>query len=263
MGRLDGKVCIVTGASGGIGAKTAEFYGREGAKVVLAARRENYLNAVAKKVRDAGGEALVVVTDIRDKAQAEALVEKTVETFGRLDVLCNVAGYIEAGLRPVDVFTDEEMETIVDTNLKGTLYVTRAATRVFTRQGVGNVIMVSSVSALTGNGAGVYTATKGALVALTKHIAMRYANKKPTVRANCVCPGTVWTDMCRRELAAQEGGQYCPEAQEFNETVGKHGCADVGISKAVDIANVLVFLASDESACLNGQVLALDYGCTL
>ena len=77
MGRLDGKVCIVTGASGGIGAKTAEFYGREGAKVVLAARRENYLNAVAKKVRDAGGEALVVVTDIRDKAQAEALVEKT------------------------------------------------------------------------------------------------------------------------------------------------------------------------------------------
>ena len=85
MGRLDGKVCIVTGASGGIGAKTAEFYGREGAKVVLAARRENYLNAVAKKVRDAGGEALVVVTDIRDKAQAEALVEKTVE-IGRAHV---------------------------------------------------------------------------------------------------------------------------------------------------------------------------------
>ena len=81
MGRLDGKVCIVTGASGGIGAKTAEFYGREGAKVVLAARRENYLNAVAKKVRDAGGEALVVVTDIRDKAQAEALVEKTVSNI--------------------------------------------------------------------------------------------------------------------------------------------------------------------------------------
>lgn len=262
MGRLDGKICIITGSSSGIGAATAKLFAKEGAKVVMAARRENLLNSVADLIKKAGGEAHVVPTDISDKAQVENLFAKTMELYGKLDVLVNVAGEIAPGLHPIDAFNDEEMESIVNTNFKGTLWMTRAATQIFDNQGYGNVITVSSVSAVTGCGAAVYSSTKGALISMTKHIAMRYAFKKPTIRANAVCPGSVWTDMTRNEMAAREAGLE-PHAAEFDATVTKHSCLDVGICKTVDIANVLLFLASDESACVNGQILTLDYGCNL
>lgn len=262
MGRLDGKICVITGASSGIGAATAKMFAKEGAKVVMAARRQELMEAVASLIVKAGGETLVVPTDITDQAQVDNLFAKAMEKYGKIDVLVNVAGTISTGLRPIDSCTDEELDCIVNTNLRGTIRVTRAATQIFTKQGEGNVITVSSVSAVTGCGAAVYTATKGGLISMTKHIALRYAYKKPTVRANCVCPGSVWTDMTRAELAAQEAG-YEPMSEEYNNSIAHHSCAGVGISKTVDIANVLLFLASDESACVNGQVLTLDYGCNL
>ena len=262
MGRLEGKVCVITGASSGIGAKAAEMFAKEGAKVILAARRESRLDAMVKLITEAGGEAHSVPTDITVKEQVEALIAKTLELYDHIDVLVNDAGAIEPGLHPVDAFTDEELDRIVETNLKGTLYVTRAVSQVFRKQGYGNLITMSSVSAVTGCGAAVYTATKGALIALTKHVALRFADRKPTVRANCVCPGSVWTDMTRGELAAQKAG-YIPEALEFNDSINKHACGDVGISRTVDIANVLLFLASDESICVNGQVITVDCGCNL
>ena len=163
MGRLDGKICIVTGASSGIGAATAKMFAKEGAKVVMAARRKELMDTVAGLITKAGGEALVVPTDITEQAQVDNLFAKTMETYGKLDVLVNVAGGISTGLRPIDSCTDEELERIVNTNLRGTLRVTRAATQIFTKQGEGNVVTVSSVSAVTGCGAAVYTATKGAL----------------------------------------------------------------------------------------------------
>ena len=262
MGRLDGKVIIITGASSGIGAKTAEIFGREGASLALAARRAEELEKSAAKALAAGAAGVLAVpTDIRVPEQTDALAAKAVERFGRIDVLVNCAGIIEFGLHPADAFTDEDLDRIIETNLKGTMRMTRSALQVFNKQGCGNVVTVSSVSALTGCGAGVYGAAKGALVSLTKHIALRYADKKPTIRANCVCPGTVWTDMCRGELAVQPN--YEPAAREFNDCIGKHSCMDVGICKTFDVANVLLFLASDESACLTGQVLTLDYGCNL
>lgn len=261
MPRLNKKVCIITGASSGIGLRSAELFSAEGAKLILAARREDRLEALAEKLRADGGEVTVVPTDISDRAQADALIAKTVELYGKIDVLVNVAGQIEPGLHPIDDFEDDELDRIVDVNLKGTMYVTRATTKVMAEQGYGNVVTVSSVSAVTGCGCAVYTATKGALISMTKHIALRYANKKPTIRANCICPGSVWTDMCKTEWAAQKN--YSEKANEFNTIVGQHSCADVGIAKVTDIARVLVFLASDESMCLNGQVITADYGCNL
>lgn len=262
MGRLDGKVCILTGASSGIGAAAAKLFAKEGAKLVIAARRAEFLESVATLIRNAGGEVHVIPTDISVKEQAEALVAKTVELYGRIDVLVNNAGEIELGLHPIEAFTDDELERIIATNLKGTLYVTRAATKVFAQQGEGNVVTTSSVSAITGCGAAVYSATKGGLIAMTKHIALRFANKKPTIRANCICPGSVWTDMTRGEQAAQAAG-LLPEADEFNTVVGQHSCLDVGICRTIDVANLLLFLASDESACVNGQVITIDRGCNL
>ena len=263
MNRLKDKVCVITGCSTGIGRKAAEMFAAEGAKVVIAARRVPKLEACAEGIRTAGGEVTVVPTDITDPAQCDALIAKAVEVYSKIDVLVNVAGQAEVGLHPVDDFSNEELDRIVAVNLKGTMFMTRAATKVMSEQGYGNIIMVSSVSAITGCGAAVYTATKGGLVALTKHTALRYAYKKPTIRCNCICPGTVWTDMTKVELAAQQGGTYSPKANEFNDCVGKHGCADVGVCNTTAIANVLLFLASDESACLNGQVIVGDYGCNL
>ena len=271
MGRLQDKVCIVTGASSGIGAAAAELFAAEGAKVVLAARREAKLNAVAAKIAAKGGEASVVVTDISVRAQADALIAKAVELYGKIDVLVNDAGACVAGLDPVDGFSDEALDLICDVNLKGTMYVTRAALNVMAEQtavikgqgevkGIGNIINVSSVSAVTGCGGAPYMATKGAIISLTKHIALRYATKR-SIRANCLCPGSVWTDMTKRELAAQPN--YSDKANEFNASIGQHSSAGVGISNTADMANILVFLASDESKAINGQIITADYGCNL
>ena len=259
MGRLEDKVVIITGASSGIGAKAAEIFGREGAKLALGARRTELLEQSAQKALNAGAaDAIAVTTDLREVDQCDALVDAALKRYGRVDVLVNDAGIIELGLHPVDAFTDDELERIVETNLKGTMRMTRSALRAFNAQGTGNIVTVASIAAINGCGAGVYSAAKGGLVSMTKHIAMRYANRKPTIRANCVCPATVWTDMTRQELAAQP--HYNDAAKAFSASVGKHTCMDVGICKSIDVANVLLFLASDESACLNGQVMTLDYG---
>ena len=121
MGRLEGKICVITGASSGIGAAAAKMFAKEGAKVVMAARRKELMDAVAGLIVKAGGEAFVVPTDITDQTQVDNLFTKTMEKYGKIDVLVNVAGAISTGLRPIDSCTDEELERIVNTNLRGTL----------------------------------------------------------------------------------------------------------------------------------------------
>ena len=236
MARLQNKVCIITGESSGIGATTAEMFAAEGAKVVLSARREDKLQALAEKIRGKGGEATIFPSDISNRVQADALAAKAVEAYGRIDVLVNDAGTCEAGLVPLDDFSDAALDRIVDVNLKGTMYVTRAVLNVMAEQtavikgqgevkGIGNVIMVSSVSAVTGCGSAPYLATKGALMSLTKHIALRYATKR-SIRANCVCPGSVWTDMTKGELAAQ------PNYSETSSTLPSPSTAVLALASA-------------------------------
>ena len=271
MARLQDKVCVITGASSGIGAAAAELFAAEGAKVVLAARREDKLNAVAARIAAKGGEAAVVVTDLTVREQADAIIAKTLELYGRIDVLVNNAGMCVEGLDPMDDFDDKALEDIVNVNLKGTMYATRAALRAMEQQtavikgqgevkGIGNIIFISSVSAVTGCGGAPYLATKGGIIAMTKHVALRYATKR-SIRANCVCPGSVWTDMTKRELAAQP--KYSEKANEFNAAIAQHSCGGVGVLNTADMANILLFLASDESKAINGQVITADYGCNL
>ncbi len=261
MNRLQDKVCLITGASSGIGAKAAEVFAREGAKVVIAARRGELLDAVAAKISEKGGEATAVVTDIRDKAAVDKLVALCMEKYGRIDVLVNNAGIANFDFRPVDSHEADELEDLLSTNVKGTMYVTRLVTEIFTKQKSGNVVMVASSAAIVGNGSASYVATKGALVSLSKHIALRYADREPNIRSNCLCPGTVWTDITKGFLAKEPS--YGEASREFNAVLGKHSCLEVGISKTVDAANILLFLASDESAGLNGQCLVMDKGATL
>lgn len=261
MARLNDKVCIVTGAASGIGAKTAEVFAAEGARVFMLDCNGDRLNQLRDRLRDDGLDVYCVSANITNPAEVDAAVAKCMEVYGRIDVLANVAGVLDTGLRPIDIFTDEDLERVVAVNLKGTMYITRAVTNIFRQLGRGNVVTVASVAGTTGNGSAVYCASKGALVAMTKHTALRFAKKGPQVRANCVCPGSVWTPMTRDALAAQT--EYDEITKEYMDSVSQHSCADLGICKSIDIANTLLFLASDESRCINGQVITLDFGANL
>lgn len=257
MGRLDGKVCIVTGGNSGIGMKTAEVFGGEGAKLVLTDVSDSNKDKVLAKIKKLGGEAIFVKGDITSAEDNEALMRRAVETFGRIDVLVNCAGVLEKGLKPIEEFTDRDYDFVTNINVKGTMSITREACKIMLEQGSGNIISVASISAKLGISGAVYCASKGAVVSLTRHIAMRYAGKG--IRANCICPGTVWTPMTRVQLKDERS----PAAEEFYNTVEKHSDLSVGICKDVDIANILLFLASDESRVITGQAIDCDCGCYL
>ena len=198
MGRLDGKVCFVTGAGSGIGAKTAELFAHEGASVIMADMHEENLNKVAANIRAAGGEVMTAVVNITDNDAVKAAFAAGVEKYGKIDALANIAGVLDVAMRPIDDFLTSDLDTTLTVNVKGTMYVTRAAVKQFIAQGYGTIATVASVGGVNGNGSAAYTVSKGAEVALTKHIALRFANGEQKIRANCVCPGTVMTPMTTR-----------------------------------------------------------------
>lgn len=257
MGRLDGKVCIVTGGNSGIGMKTAEIFGREGAKLVLNDVSDSNKDKVLKLIHAAGAEAIFIKGDITKAEDNAALMAKAVDTFGKIDVLVNCAGVLEHGLKPIEEFTDSDYDFVTNINIKGTMSITREACKYMLQQKHGNIISVSSISAELGCGGAVYVASKGAIISMTRHIALRFAGKG--IRANCICPGTVWTPMTKGQLKETRS----EAAEEFYSTINKHSDIDVGICKDVDIANILLFLASDESRVITGQAIDCDCGSNL
>ena len=178
-----------------------------------------------------------------------------------LDALANIAGVLDVAMRPIDDFLTSDLDTTLTVNVKGTMYVTRAAVKQFIAQGYGTIATVASVGGVNGNGSAAYTVSKGAEVALTKHIALRFANGEQKIRANCVCPGTVMTPMTTRAMKAR--GKYTKAAKAMQASTAKHSTLDVGTCSDLDIAKILLFLCSDDSAPLNGQALVADYGANL
>ncbi len=254
---LNGRVVIVTGGSGAIGSAICRRFAREGARVIAAARNLDKLEALAAQIRSEGGEAAAVQVDVTDRASCARMAEAVVASFGRVDCLVNCAGVLEHGLKPIEEFTDSDYDFVSKINIKGTMSITREACKIMAGQKRGNIISVASISGKLGSGGAVYTATKGAVIALTRHIALRFAGQG--IRANCVCPGTVWTPMAKGQLKEERS----PAADEFFNIVNKHSDLDVGICKDIDIANILLFLASDESRVITGQAIDCDCGCYL
>ena len=134
MGRLDGKVCFVTGAGSGIGAKTAELFAHEGASVIMADMHEENLNKVAANIRAAGGEVMTAVVNITDNDAVKAAFAAGVEKYGKIDALANIAGVLDVAMRPIDDFLTSDLDTTLTVNVKGTMYVTRAAVKQFIAQ---------------------------------------------------------------------------------------------------------------------------------
>ena len=253
MGRLDGKVAIITGSNSGVGAATAKLFAREGAKVVISARRLPQLEEVANEIKAAGGDVLVVQTDVSKAEDAENLVAKTVEAYGKVDVLVNNAGVLEAGLKPIDCFEEEDLERVLSINTKGTLYCTRAAVKEMMKNNSGSIINLDSVAGQFGTGGASYVTSKAAVIGLTKHTALRFAGTG--IRCNSVNPSTIATPMAKADPASLN--------QDMFGQMKKHMNLSVQICMPEDVANILLFLASDESRAITGQVIVSDFGATL
>lgn len=254
MGRLDNKVAIITGGNSGIGAATAELFAKEGAKVVISARRVDKLAEVADRITKAGGQVLAIPCDISKAEQCDKLAQETLAAFGDIDILVNNAGVVDSGIEAIEKVSDENIDRLVDTNLKGTLYMTRAVAKKMVADKNGSIVNVSSVAGHCGNGGAAYVASKAGVIGLTKNIAMRTAALG--IRCNVVCPGTVITPMTtslkREELDMDMLGEMY-----------KHADNKLPPCMPDEVANLLLFLASDESKAITGQVIVIDHGADL
>lgn len=192
MQRLDGKIAIVTGSSSGIGKAIALTFAREGARVVVAARRKVLCEQTADQIRRDGGEALVVPTDVTDEKQVRRLIETTVQAFGRLDLLVNNAGLVShARIEDTSV---AEFDRVLDTNLRGAFLCCRAGFLQMKKNGGGTIINMSSVAGVQAwEGTGVYSASKFGLMGLTK--ALAFEGRPYGIKVCAICPGGVANEL--------------------------------------------------------------------
>ena len=252
MNRLKDKVVIVTGGNSGVGAAAAKLLAAEGAKVVITARRAAALEAVAKEIEAAGGTVLAVPTDISKPGDAENLVEKTMEKFGKIDVLVNNAGILEEGLKPIDRYTDEDLDRILETNTKGTMRCMRAVSQKM--QPGASIVNVASVAGALGCGGAAYVASKSAVIGVTRHTALRF--QATGIRGNAICPGTIVTPM----VADMQADKLDPD---MFGAMATHSNLKTQPCMPEDVANIILFFASDESRAITGQVLVTDFGSML
>lgn len=252
MNRLKDKVVIVTGGNSGVGAAAAKLLAAEGAKVVITARRAAAREAVAKEIEAAGGTVLAVPTDISKPGDAENLVEKTMEKFGKIDVLVNNAGILEEGLKPIDRYTDEDLDRILETNTKGTMRCMRVVSQKM--QPGASIVNVASVAGALGCGGAAYVASKSAVIGVTRHTALRF--QATGIRCNAICPGTIVTPM----VADMQADKLDPD---MFGAMATHSNLKTQPCMPEDVANIILFFASDESRAITGQVLVTDFGSML
>jgi 3-oxoacyl-[acyl-carrier protein] reductase len=242
---LDGKVALVTGAGRGIGKAIALKLAGAGAAVACCGRT---LANVKSTVRDITGvKTAAYAVDVADGAQVSATCEKVLADFGRVDILVNNAGVTRDGL--LMRMSEEDWDTVLDTNLKGAFHFTKALTRSLLKQRSGRIINISSIIGLTGNaGQTNYAASKAGLIGFTKSVARELASRGIT--ANAVAPGFIVTDM------TQALGGEMQEQLKSRIALGRLGTAD-------DVAGVVLFLASEAAAYVTGQVITVDGGMTM
>lgn len=247
MGRLDGKVAFITGSGSGIGRAGAIRFAREGAKVAVAEISKEGGEETVALVRQAGGDARLISTDVTDAASVERAIAATVEAFGKIDVLYNNAGGSTAQDGPVTKVSLDEFWRTIKVDLFGTFVTCKYGIPELIKAGGGAVINTTSYVALAGiKGRDAYTAAKGGVLALTRSLAANYA--KYNIRVNAIAPGAIQTERVKKFLAAD------PRLAKMDE----HHMLGMGVPD--DIANMALFLASDEARIITGAIYPVDSG---
>ncbi|MEM4259288.1 MAG: glucose 1-dehydrogenase [Candidatus Pacearchaeota archaeon] len=248
--RLQNKVAVITGGNSGIGKATALLFAREGARVVIGARDAEAGRIVVDEIKKTGGKAVFVKTDVSKETEVKNLVDFAVKLFGKIDIMFNNAG-IEL-TKPVTETTSEELDNVLNVNLKGVFYGCKHVIPHMMKNGGGSIINSASVAGIIGSpNLAAYSASKGGVVSLTKEIAIDYS--KNNIRVNCICPGAIDTPMVRRFV------ERSPYPEKVLEDLARmHPLGRIG--KPEEIANAVLFLASDESSFITGHALIIDGG---
>ena len=247
-GRLDGKIALITGAGSGIGRASALTFAREGAKVAVADKLVDGGQETARMVEAAGGTASFIEVDVSDAASVEAMVNTTVDTYGRLDCAYNNAG-IEGQVAPTDSYADDMFDKVIAVNLTGVWLCMKYEIPRLLEQGGGAIVNTASGAGLIGvAGLSAYVASKHGVIGLTKTAALEYA--KSGIRVNAVCPGLIQTPMVERLTADQP---QLGEALVAMEPVGRTG-------RPEEIAESVVWLCSDAASFVTGHAMSVDGG---
>jgi meso-butanediol dehydrogenase / (S,S)-butanediol dehydrogenase / diacetyl reductase len=245
MGKLEGKVAFITGAGAGIGRDSASAFAREGAAVAVVDVRDARAEQTAELIRADGGEARAFACDVRSFEQVERTVAAALSAFGSIDAVFNDAGTTRPG--SVVSVTLEDWEMVLDVNLRGTFYVSRAVLPHMVERGSGSIINMGSVDGLAADAnMAAYNAAKAAVINLSRSMAIDFGPRG--IRTNCICPGVIGTPAILRMFTDER--RAAMEAATPLRRIGR----------PADIASLAVFLASDDAAFINGATLVADGG---
>ncbi len=250
MKRLEGKVAVVTGGNAGIGEAIAKRFSDEGASVVITGRRQQELDHVVNVIRLHKGTVLGVAGSVTDDTHVQDVIRRTLDSFGKIDVLVNNAGIGAFGKRLHET-DDTTWANVFDVNVTGVFRITRAVIPQMLKQGRGSIINVSSIASLVGlSGLAAYTASKGALDAFTRAVAVEYA--QDGIRCNVVNPGLIDTPMAASLMANPD---------MLQTILAQYAIRRPG--KPEEVANMILYLASDEAAWVTGATFPIDGGMTV
>jgi NAD(P)-dependent dehydrogenase (short-subunit alcohol dehydrogenase family) len=250
--RLSGKVAFLTGGGTGIGKSCATLFAQEGARVALAGRRKPPLDGVVREIETAGGKALAVICDVTERKSVEAALSAAAQNFGGLHVVVNNAGAV--AVATAEETSDEDWDRLIATNLTGTFFVSRAALPHLRAAGGGAIVNIGSILGLVARKQrAAYCAAKAGVTGLTRAMALDHAYEK--IRVNCVCPSLIETELGLQSIRQAPD----PEAERRRRTEGIP-LGRLGLPE--DVAQMALYLASEESAWVTGVALPLDGGLT-